>query len=118
MRALGRRKTFPRGTASRSRLRGPWALLAVPCVALFSGCSKPIDRAECDQMLDRYVGFLMQNQEPGVPFEEIRKKQREARVKAESSSEFAACTDRVSRKQYECAMQAPNADRLEQCLVF
>ncbi|MEZ4370903.1 MAG: hypothetical protein R3B07_08755 [Polyangiaceae bacterium] len=69
-------------------------------------------------MLDRYVGFLMQSQDPEVPFEEVRKKQREARVKAESNPEFSACTDKVSRKQYECAMQAPNADRLEQCLVF
>lgn len=83
-----------------------------------SGCGKPVDQSECDRMLDRYVDFLMHNEDPEVPFEEVRRKQREARVKAGNTPEFASCTDKVSRKQYECAMQAPNADRLEQCLVF
>ncbi len=110
----------PLSAASVARRQGVvrLGLLAASVSALCFGCGKPVEQRECDQMLDRYVEFLMHDQEPDVPFEEVRRKQRAARAKAESSPEFAACTSQVSRKQYDCAMHAPNADRLEQCLVF
>ncbi|MCA9629260.1 MAG: hypothetical protein KC766_16415 [Myxococcales bacterium] len=94
------------------------SLLVTAAAASSAGCSQPIEQRECDQLLDRYTEFLMHDQEPDVAFEEVRRRQHEARAKASTSPEFATCSDRVTRRQYECAMQAPNADRLEQCLVF
>lgn len=84
---------------------------------LFS-CGKKLDEAECHQLLERYVELLVLSEEPDAGSEEIRKKQGDAQAKANQTDEFGKCPSEVSRKQFECAVQAPNADRFEQCLVL
>ncbi|HEX3776261.1 MAG TPA: hypothetical protein VHV51_17435 [Polyangiaceae bacterium] len=101
---------------SRARSR---ALLAFGActVAFVIACGKPPSRDECDALLDHYVELLVNSDRPGTNATELHKLQREARQKAESDPEFGQCQNRVSRRAYDCAMIAPNADKLEQCLL-
>jgi hypothetical protein len=41
----------------------------------------------------------------------------EAREFASRTPSFRRCPEHVSRRQLECALAAPNADRFEQCLL-
>jgi hypothetical protein len=43
--------------------------------------------------------------------------QQEARKKAERDPAFAECSARVSRRTFDCAMSAANADVFEQCML-
>jgi hypothetical protein len=102
-------------TRSRAGLFG--AALAAWALALSGGCGKPPSKGECDALLDRYVEFLVNSDRPGTSASELHKLQLQAREKAEHDPEFATCSERVSRRAFECAMSAPNADVLEQCLL-
>ncbi len=81
-------------------------------------CQPKLSEPECGELLDRYVELLSVTGEPQLSADELTRRQQEARAKAASDPRFGACSDEVSRRQYDCAMSAPNADRLEQCLVF
>ncbi len=82
-----------------------------------SGCSKAPSTEECDALLDHYVELLVNSDRQGTNAGELHKLQIQARQKAAQDPEFSACSKRVSRSAYECAMAAPNADKLEQCLL-
>jgi hypothetical protein len=92
------------------------ALLTVGLLFV-SGCGKPPTHDECDALLDHYVELLVSSDRPGTSAADLHKLKLQAREKAEVDPEFAACSDRVSRRAFECAMSAPNADSLEQCLL-
>lgn len=104
------------GGSRRARL----AQALFTCCLGFWGlaCQTKLSEPECDQLLDRYVELLSIADEPQLSADELTRRQREARTKAASDPRFSACSNEVSRRQYDCAMSAPNADRLEQCLVF
>ncbi len=95
----------------RSRLLGAVVLLSL------TSCGKRLEPAECDKLLDRYVELLLRDDRPKSSAGEILRLQQEARKKAESDSAFHECSDRVSRRKFECAMDAHDANRLEQCLL-
>lgn len=113
--------------------RGLARLLGAPllacCLLMTSGCGKPPTKDECNALLDHYVELLVNSDRPGTSASELHKLQLLAREKANGKCdaagkcevlpdpEFMACGDRVSRKAFECAMSAPNADVLEQCLL-
>ena len=82
-----------------------------------SGCGKRLDPSECQQLLDHYVELLLRDDRPKSSAGEVMRLQQEARKKAERDPAFAECRARVSRKSFDCAMDAQNADRLEQCLL-
>lgn len=95
------------------------ALRALP-VLLFiapAGCSKALDHAECDALLDRYTELLVRSDRSGTTAAELVKLQAAARTRAAHEPAFAQCSSRVSRRAFECAMSAENVDRLEQCLL-
>jgi len=94
------------------------ALAAFGLALLCAGCSKPLNQAECDELLDQYVALLVRSDRAGTPEGELYKLQLKARAQARTDPAFLECRNRVSRRSFECAMQAPNADRLEQCLLF
>ena len=81
------------------------------------GCSRPLDADECNQLLDRYTELLGKSLNPGISEEEIQRMQRDARAKAAGDPEFARCSSKVSRRQWQCAMKAPTADDVERCLL-
>ena len=86
-------------------------------VLLLSDCRKPVTAEECNELLDRYVELLVRSDRPGTSAGEIVKLQAEARTKAATDPAFVHCAREVSRSQFDCAMQAANADVLEQCLL-
>lgn len=81
------------------------------------GCGKAPTSSECDALLDHYVELLVNSDRPGTNAGDLHKLQLQAREKAKTDPEFLQCSGRVSRRQYECAMQASSADLLEQCLL-
>jgi len=80
-------------------------------------CSRSLTPTECDALLDRYVEKLVGSDRPGTPASELIELQRKARQKATQDPAFAACRSEVSRKKFECAMQAETVDRMEICLL-
>lgn len=80
-------------------------------------CGRSLSPAECDALLDRYVEKLVGSDRPGTPAAELIDLQRKAREKAAKDPAFAACRSEVSRKNFECAMQAETVDRMEICLL-
>ena len=82
-----------------------------------SGCGKRLDPSECQQLLDHYVELLLRDDRPKSSAGEVMRLQQEARKKAERDPAFLECRERVSRKSFDCAMDAEDANRLEQCLL-
>ncbi len=89
--------------------------LAAPLLVL--GCAEPLSAEECGSLLDHYVSLLTASDRPGTSESELLRLQAEARQKAAGDPAFRRCPSEVSRKEFECAMQATSADRLEQCLL-
>jgi hypothetical protein len=87
----------------------------VTVVAL--GCGRPVSQAECHTLLERYVELLVQSDRPDVKAGELLRMKQEARKKATGDPAFSTCQKDVSRRAFDCAMRAPNADQLEQCLL-
>jgi hypothetical protein len=90
------------------------ALLAALCLP---GCSKPLSQNECGALLDRYTELLVRSDREGTSAGDLLKLQEAARERAKSDPDFKACSNRVSRREFECAMAAENVDRLEQCML-
>lgn len=84
---------------------------------LASGCAERLSPAECETLLDRYVTLLSAADRPGTSDSELVRLKAAARDKALTDPAFMRCASEVSRNQYQCAMKAENADRLEQCLL-
>jgi hypothetical protein len=81
------------------------------------GCGTPPDHRECQRLLDHYVELLLREDRPGTSAGELLRLQQEARRKAERDPAFHDCRERLSRRSYNCAMQAQDANKLEQCLL-
>ena len=90
-------------------------------IALFllvaTGCGKRLEASECQQLLDHYVELLLRDDRPKSSAGEILRVQQEAHKKAERDPAFHECRQRVSRRGFDCAMDAQDANRLEQCLL-
>jgi len=92
--------------------------LALVCAALaLAGCGKPLDSGECDALLDHYVELLLRDDRPKSSAGEVLRVQQEARKRAARDPAFLECRQRVSRRSFDCAMQASDANQLEQCLL-
>jgi len=91
--------------------------LLLSCALLAQACGKHPSHDECAALLDDYVELLVSSDRPGTNAAELHKLKLQARDKAKEDPEFAACPQRVSRRELDCAMSAPNADVLEQCLL-
>jgi hypothetical protein len=88
----------------------------VPFAVIIAGCGPEPSPAECNALLDRYLEKLLASDRPGLSAGEILKLQGEARARAAADRTFAECSKRVSRRAYDCAMQAETVDRMEICL--
>ncbi|MEI9942315.1 MAG: hypothetical protein WDO69_34290 [Pseudomonadota bacterium] len=107
---------IPGGRKLRVRSQFIGALLA-SCALLTQGCGKRPSQDECAALLDHYVELLVNSDRPGTNAAELHKLQLLARDKAQQDPEFGQCTERVSRRELDCALNAANADVLEQCLL-
>ena len=96
----------------------PWRTLGGAVALLLLGsCGKRVEPGECGKLLDHYVELLLRDDRPKSIAGEILSLQQEDRKKAENDPAFRECSDRVSRRKFECAMEAQDANRLEQCLL-
>lgn len=93
------------------------AQLAAIAALASAGCGEPPNAAECVSLLDRYVTLLATSDRPTISETELIRLRQEARELSGKNPAFRRCPDRVSRRQLECALRAPNADRFEQCLL-
>ncbi len=95
------------------------AVVATAAVLLLAGagCGKRLERNECQQLLDHYVELLLRDDRPKSSAGEVLRLQLDARNKAQHDPAFQECPSRVSRRSFECAMEAQDANRLEQCLL-
>jgi len=107
---------FPRRGKRRLRQQLAFAFLS-SCALSVLGCGKRPSHDECTALLDHYVELLVNSDRPGTNAAELQKLQILARDKAKDDPEFGQCTERVSRRELDCAMSAANADVLEQCLL-
>jgi len=94
-------------------------LLCTTLLAL-TGCGKRLSEAECDSLLDHYTSKLVVNENPDATPYFIAEKQRLARELAHQDPkfEFDHCDDKVSRRQFDCAMAAMDVDSIERCLLL
>jgi hypothetical protein len=84
---------------------------------LLLGCGKRLEPEECNRLLDHYVELLLREDRPKSSAAEILRLQLEAKQKADKDPAFHECRERVSRRHFDCAMDAQDANRLEQCLL-
>ncbi len=95
----------------------PWLFVGLSWVPLISGCDEPLTEDECTRLLDRYTDKVIDQARPSTNQSERSELILEARKKAKFDPEFSECSARVSRSEFECAMQAANADQIERCLL-
>jgi hypothetical protein len=100
-------------------MKQPLALVcaSLPLALALAGCGKPLAPAECDALLDRYVELLLRDDRPKSSAGEVLRVQQEARKRAARDPAFQQCRARVSRSSFDCAMEANDANQLEQCLL-
>lgn len=98
-------------------LLSPRLALAASLGCLTASCGPPPNAIECAALLDRYVTLLANSDHPATDETELTRLREEARQKAARDPAFRDCPSRVSRREYDCAMSAENADRFEQCLL-
>src|SRR6266545_3765589 len=95
------------GRTREPLMRAIFALCLCFGCSLLCGCSKPLSEKECSTLLDRYVELLVSSDRPGTNAAELHKLQAQARSRVSHDPEFAKCAKQVSRREFECAMQAP-----------
>ncbi len=113
------------------RHEGRWSALLGPCACVVRvsflgvsvglagafGCAEPPTQAECERMLDHYTELLVRSDRPQAKAAEREKLKAEARSKASRDPEFGRCSQRVSRRQLDCALGASDVDAMERCLL-
>jgi hypothetical protein len=108
------------------RTRWPARVLRIGVLAVLAsslgslGCGKALSDDECTHLLDRYTEMLAKSQNAKIPAQRVLELQERARelARQDPAYEFADCSKRVSRRNFECAMQAPSVDEMERCLIF
>jgi hypothetical protein len=98
------------------RLSSMWLTLPFGLVA-FVGCSRAVTSEECETLLERYTDKQIDQSHPSTSSRERSKFRQLVQLKSQLDPEFAACQQRVSRSQLECAMTAESADQIERCLL-
>ncbi len=84
-------------------------------------CGKPPTEGECRAMLDRYVDMTIDaDSEIVAAPESARPALREIKKEQERDGDsyknsLRRCTREVSRREWNCAMQAPNPNQWEAC---
>ena len=107
----------------RTVLLAPRKLVGLAVVAFaLLGCNGRASKKDCEEMLDKYLDMVMA-EEPALdklPPEQkktVRDMKRAVR-KAEPSYQkvFAQCEVEITKKEYRCAMAAPNPNVWESCI--
>jgi hypothetical protein len=94
--------------------------LIAPVAAL--ACNGKISRAECTEMLDRYIDMTVAG-EPGLadlPPGEARTARDEKKAQRKGDTRYlhvqAQCEAEITRREYRCAMKAPSPETWQACI--
>lgn len=68
-------------------------------------------------MLDRYVELLIKAKTPRTAPDDILKAQHNLALRVAEDPRIVECSERVSRAQFDCAVNASDPDKFEQCLL-
>jgi hypothetical protein len=98
------------------RLSALACLLALPLTA----CGKRPSEVECLEVLDRYTEMLAREESPALSAGDLTRMREAARVRArhDPAHAFARCPAQVTRRQLDCALEAPTVDSIERCLIL
>jgi hypothetical protein len=107
--------------ATRAEILGTLAILGVtlgvaawdPVVRLFSAHPSA---SQCAELLDKYVEHVAHAVDPSPPASALAERKSLARAAARDRQAFRMCEGELTRKEVDCAMNAPNADAFERCL--
>lgn len=98
------------------------ALVVVSGLASALGCGGRASKQECEQMLDKYLDMVMA-EEPELDKlppdqKKVARDMKRAVRKAEPSYQkvFSQCEAEITKKEYRCAMAAPNPNVWESCI--
>lgn len=91
--------------------------LALALALLLPGCTRPLTTEECTALVEHYTELVARARNPKLEGSEVARLRRVARARLLADPEAAECSGSVSRRAYDCAMLAPNADELEKCLL-
>ena len=101
------------------------SIAALPfLVASLTGCDSRVTHAQCTEMIDKYLDMVLFDHGgpslEGRPPEEIRAEidARKIRAKQEPRHVKAIqqCEAEVSKREYRCAMKAPNPEIWQACI--
>jgi hypothetical protein len=97
-------------------------LLTLPLAMLATACDGKVTRAECTQVLDKYLGMVIAG-EPGlgdVSPDEARAAREAEKESRERDPSFHRVEDKceaeLSRREYRCAMKAPTPETWQACI--
>ncbi|MCH2109727.1 MAG: hypothetical protein MK135_10375 [Polyangiaceae bacterium] len=93
------------------------ALALLALLTSLPGCQPRLTAEECVSLLDHYTLLVIEQAQPDATTQERAVSIKKAREAAARDPEFASCSNRVSRNQFNCALAAYNADQVERCLL-
>jgi len=95
---------------------------ALCLLAALSACQKKIEPQECMSMLDRYIDMVVaadpttKNLPPAQASAVREMKKAVKKAEASYRQVETRCETEVTRREYDCAMAAKNADEWEACI--
>jgi hypothetical protein len=96
------------------------AVLSLPL--MFAACNGKVTRAECTEMLDRYIDMTVAG-EPGLqdlPAAEARAARDIKKAARKGDPRYARvqeqCEAEITRREYRCAMKAPSPETWQACI--
>ena len=81
-----------------------------------SACHPKASAAECDLLLDRYAGLVVEHKYPDASAGDLAAERQREKSEARGDDAFKNCSSEVSRSEFECAMHADSPDGFEKCL--
>jgi hypothetical protein len=85
-------------------------------------CNGKVSRAECTEMLDRYIDMTVAG-EPGLadlPEPEVRAAREQKKALRKSDARYVRvhqqCEAEISRREHRCAMKAPSPETWQACI--
>jgi hypothetical protein len=106
--------------ARSTRRVAPFFLVAL--ALSLAACHEKIKPEECDTMLDRYIDMIVaadpatKNLPPAQASAVREMKKAVKKAEASYMRVQSQCASEVTRKEYDCAMSAKNADEWEACI--
>jgi hypothetical protein len=96
------------------------AVLSLPL--MFVACNGKVTRAECTEMLDRYIDMTVAG-EPGIsdlPASEARAARDIKKALRKGDARYVRvqeqCEAEITRREYRCAMKAPSPETWQACI--